>query len=340
MEINPPLSPFIKGEGMDNLVPLLDKGGARGGFVFDIETLKNENVGIFSSSWMFLVGVDSIRIIYLLFFWRDYMLKIDTHFHPNFSLFSRRLIRQRAKKIWKKFEEIGLDFVIVTEHAFKSPAKQYHLLKQYRPLWAKTQLIPGIEALTKEWIDMIVFAKTEDIYSYEEIITPKYFTLFELLDFVGKHQWLYTVVTHPFNISDTAITRHYNEAVLKKAIQQCGFVEKYNACWYSFQLFLEKWNMQKYFPKIYQKMLFTGNVPVKYYDENVCVLWWSDAHHPEYLWDYLILETENKIFESIVDSKIKRSMFFKERRWYLLRYLLVNWVTVSIEWLMKRFWLY
>ena len=46
MEINPPLSPFIKGEGIGNLVPLLDKGGARGGFVISIEILKYELISL------------------------------------------------------------------------------------------------------------------------------------------------------------------------------------------------------------------------------------------------------------------------------------------------------
>ena len=59
MKINPPLSPFIKGEGIGNLVPLLDKGGARGGFVISIEILKHGLIslkGINILAWGIALG--------------------------------------------------------------------------------------------------------------------------------------------------------------------------------------------------------------------------------------------------------------------------------------------
>ena len=268
------------------------------------------------------------------------MIKIDTHFHPNFTLFSDKLTEKRAKKIWNEVEKMGLDYLFVTEHAFKQPVRQYFLLKKYRPENIKTILIPWVEALTKEWIDIIVFSKNESIYSYKEIVTPKYFTLNELIDFVNSKPDLYCIVTHPYNTSDTAVIWHYNKDELKEFVKKSWFIEKHNACWYQAQMFFEKVWLDKLLTKLYKRFLYTWNVPENNYFEDTVIMWWSDAHHPEYLWDYLLIKTDNKCFESIIDKKYKREFVFNKNRKNFLIYLLKNAITVSIEWIIKRFGLY
>jgi hypothetical protein len=40
-------------------------------------------------------------------------IKVDFHFHPNFTYTSAYLSKRRAKQIWRKFSEHGLDAVVV-----------------------------------------------------------------------------------------------------------------------------------------------------------------------------------------------------------------------------------
>jgi len=125
-------------------------------------------------------------------------MRIDCHFHPNFSFFSKFLIKSKAKKIFKQFTKHKLDAVIVTEHVFKKPYQSFKRLKQLQPKDSKTMLIPGVEAVTKEGIDVIVFSATEYIYEKKEIMTTWCLSIKDLLKQVSQDKNLHAIIPHPF----------------------------------------------------------------------------------------------------------------------------------------------
>ncbi|MBI96784.1 hypothetical protein CL656_06535, partial [bacterium] len=92
------------------------------------------------------------------------MFRIDCHFHPNFSFLSKYKIKKKAKKIWSKFKDCKLDIVICSEHNFKKPKEAYFELMKYKPKDHNTLLLPGVEATTKEGIDIILFSDSPSFY--------------------------------------------------------------------------------------------------------------------------------------------------------------------------------
>ncbi len=119
---------------------------------------------------------------------------------------------------------------------------------------------------------MIVFSESEDIFQIQEVMSPKFFTFFELVDFVSKRDDLYCIITHPFNTSDTAIIWHYDEKKLKEAVKASGFIEKHNACWYSIQCIFKKLKLNFVVKSLYKRMEYTSTVPEKYYFKDTIIM--------------------------------------------------------------------
>jgi len=219
-----------------------------------------------------------------------------------------------------------LDAIIVTEHVFKYPALSYKTLLEHAPRWSETHLIPWVEAVTKEWIDVIVFSKDTYVYTCEEIMTAELLTLDEMIDYINKDDRLYWVVTHPFILSKTGIVRHFPEEKVLESSEKLGIIEKHNAAFISMRQVLEKslfknfWIVKKYISK-FKKV---ENVPNKNYKQDTIVFWWSDAHSPSDLWDYLELHGEKwSIWEALLDPSIERRYHISKKRsnvwWYMFR---------------------
>jgi len=256
------------------------------------------------------------------------MIRIDTHFHPNFlrSLPNKIGRERQAKKIWKSIQKHKLDALIVTEHVFKYPALSYKTLLEHTPKGAKTYLIPWVEALTKEWIDVLVFCKDTYIYTCEEIMTAEKLTFDEMIEYINNDERLYWVVTHPFILSTTWLIHHFPEEKILEASKKLGIIEKHNPAFVTMKQVLQKsiFKNFKIIKHLIQKFEKVENVPEKHYTKETIIFWWSDAHNPNDLWDYTILKSKSDdIRESILDSSLEREYIIdKERsnvRWYMLR---------------------
>jgi len=110
-------------------------------------------------------------------------LKVDYHFHPNLPSSSQRRQRRKARKIWQAFENENIDAAISTEHAYKEPEQSYHVMKQYKQ--GETTLFPGVECLTTEGLEIIVFSRDESVYDYDDITEPYCTSLDRLIDLVN-----------------------------------------------------------------------------------------------------------------------------------------------------------
>jgi len=95
--------------------------------------------------------------------------------------------------------------VLSTEHVYKNPKRAFEFMKKFQP--EGVLVVPGMEYVTKEGVDIIVFSKSESIYSYKELF-PLEMTLNEFLDFVDNHNDLYTFLTHPYLKSKTGIVHN------------------------------------------------------------------------------------------------------------------------------------
>jgi len=269
-------------------------------------------------------------------------IKVDYHFHPNLPsyvpILKKILSNNKLRKIWKAFEKHDLDVVFVTEHAYKHPKRSFDLLEKTRPAGAKTLLIPGIEVLTKEGTDMIVFAKNKkDIYSHQELLTPKKFTIIELVKFIKKHPELYGIVTHPYIPGLTGIVQNNGMETARWATKELGMVEAYNCSFTALIPIVKFLKLNKILKKKYEQIISTAEVPPSFLYENTIITGGSDAHRPWQIGDYMELEIDENddIFQALTtkSGKINR----KNKK---LIPLILDAFTVTREIIMKKAHLY
>lgn len=269
-------------------------------------------------------------------------IKIDCHFHPNFPLsipfLGKYLSNKKAKSIWKAFAKSDLNAVLVTEHSYKHPIKSFEILEKNKPKHAKTKIIPGIEVLTKEGTDIIVFSKNQkDIYSHIELLTPWELKILELIKFIKKHQLLYGIVVHPYTPGTTGIVRNNGMETTKKAIKELGFVEFYNCSFTALIKLLSFLKLDKIFKRKYSQMINTASAPDILRVNNPIITGGSDAHHSWEIGDCMEIEADNQknIFEIIIASSGK---IIRKNKHPLT--LAANIFTAMTEWLMKNLHLY
>lgn len=269
------------------------------------------------------------------------MLRIDTHVHPNLKLFSRYLTRRKARKMWQAFTNHHLDAVIVAEHAFKQPVQAFRAMKRYRPKSARTHLIPGVEALTKEGIDVIVFSRDEYIFQQKDILTPYKLSFEELVSRIEQDDRLYGVVTHPFILSETGIIAHYGVDRIREAITRLKFIEAHNMCVWYLRVAFEQLGLSTRLVNLYRSFCVTEDVPRDIVGSGI-VFGGSDAHHP---WDngsHLQVHTQhtglyNAVFDALITSTHRRSFVVHKPDSVLLLSLVTSFITAPLE-IMKKQW--
>ena len=270
-------------------------------------------------------------------------IKVDYHFHPNLPFFlpilGNYLSKNKAKNIWKSFEKHGLDMVMITEHSFKHPKKTFEYLEKTQPKNSKTLIIPGVEVLTKEGTDMIVFAKDKNnIYSYTELLTPQKITTLELISFIKTHKSLHGITTHSYAPSKTGIIRNNGIETTKYAIKELGMVEGYNSSFTPLIRLFQILRFNKILKKTYADMLKAEEIPKSLIpNKKIIITGGSDAHHCWEMGSHINIEVDaNKDLytEAITNSGI---MIKAKSPIY---HLLPSSITILREGIMKKLKLY
>lgn len=205
---------------------------------------------------------------------------VDYHFHPNLSLHSGRA-RTKCKRVWKQWSDKQIDVVVVTEHVFKNPRRAYRLLQEMEPTDSSTVIYPGIEALTAEGIDVIVFAEhPAHIYNVQELMVPKQLTIEKMVTFINADPNLFGSIPHAFSPGNSSIAMRVGMARAKDAIYALGGLEVNNACFRGSKLFADRTGLAKVFTQTRKKMNLVNPVPEDYIDQSRMQLLTSgsDAH--------------------------------------------------------------
>jgi phosphatidylglycerophosphate synthase len=224
-------------------------------------------------------------------------IKVDYHFHPNLPIFipvfQKWLRPWKAHAVWKGFKDHNLDVVFITEHSYKSPKLSFEILEKHRPKNAKALLIPAVEALTKEGIDILVFSKNKrDIYSQKRLLCPYEMTMDEVVELITKNKKLHGIVVHPFTPGTTSIVDHLGEKKTKEIIEKLKMVEIHNYSFASLQKWMKKFGLNKIFKKLHKKIGNTTKVPARIIPKNTILTGGSDAHQVSVMGDYMEIEIE------------------------------------------------
>lgn len=264
-------------------------------------------------------------------------IHVDYHFHPNFIFSIPFHAERKARKIWKAFAKNKLDAVIISEHSYKYPKKSFEIMQGFKPKNAATTLIPGIEILTKEHTEILVFAKSaEYLYSHEELLTPEYLSMNKVIKFIKKDKELYGIVVHPHHPGTTSIVRKHGEDFTKKAIKELGYVEAHNCGYYNPLRMLKRIRIDKIWKNKIKQMELTLNAPKNLTKYAKVITIGSDAH---FSWDIgacAEIEGEksasyDKLFE-IITTKTGKPHFKRKSNF---KYI-VHFPTYFFEWVIKK----
>ena len=268
-------------------------------------------------------------------------VKIDYHLHPNFPfILGRFFCKRKARTLWDQFTKNDLDAVLIAEHVYKRPRTSFEILKKYKPIQAKTVLIPAIEYLTKEGVDVIVFAeKEEDIYSKKDLLHPWKLSLAELVSLVKSNKKMYGMVVHVYTPGATSILKCGKKAT-ENTIRDLGFLEVHNCSFVSLQKLFELLGLSKILKKKYSRMLRTKNAPSSLIFPNVVITGGSDAHHAFEVGDHMLIEVPHEKKLSLFELVTTQSGVMKFGKDKPIYGLVVSMFTVLIEYLMKKLHLY
>jgi len=267
------------------------------------------------------------------------MIRIDCHFHPNRLRVSNLLGKVRVKRMWKKFHSEKIDAVLVCEHNYKGAKRGFEWLEQHRPKWAKTMLIPGIEVCTERGIDVIVFSRDKYVFSIDKLMTPYAITIEEIIELVENDPKLYGVVTHPYNMSATALMSHMDEEFMKEMVKRLGFLEKHNAALLPVRRAAEFLRLHKVFPKAYERLKKMDYVPDVFHDNEIVIFAGSDAHFAGDIGSCIEIDASptekyDEVFDILISPEFKRSVFFKERPSF--SYIMTNGFNTVFEGVERR----
>ena len=260
-------------------------------------------------------------------------MRIDCHFHPNFSFLNCKGIKQKSKKIFDKFNQHKIDAVIVTEHVFKKPYQAFQKLKKNQPSSSKTLLIPGVEAVTKEGIDVIIFSACEYVYTQKDIMKTWGLPIKNLLEKVANDPRLNAIIPHPFLGSNQGIVKNIGLEEFKKLLPKIDLVEKHNACFNSLIDYLNSINFKDICTPLIDSLKKTQSAH-GILDSHI-FSGGSDAHHTWNIGSHLKLMTDkaksNQEAITKLLSDVEREMVFIKSQMPKIPDLFINGMTALTE---------
>ncbi|USN45621.1 MAG: hypothetical protein H6502_00630 [Candidatus Woesearchaeota archaeon] len=256
--------------------------------------------------------------------------RVDYHMHPNLPRNDARAYK-RAKRYWSVLQQLSINVIMVTEHVYKHPQRAYAVMNQTKP--RNCFVFPGMEYLTKEGVDILLYAKDESLYTYPEL-KPKNLTCEELIAFANTHA-LVAIIAHPRILGTTSYinTKGY-DAYTKDANKFAG-VEIANEV-FSGIPFASKL-LQFLFPLQIKKMQQTMHLPRSDYPKHPQLLTaGSDAHHSWGLGTYVLIRTsKEKLYQTVLANKSPQ-VVGKQRTPFHLGHFIRESCTVFHEYLLKK----
>ena len=228
------------------------------------------------------------------------IFNVDYHFHPNLP---RNKVKAliKCKKYWEALKNNGINTVIITEHCYKNPRESFEFMKKTMP--KGFFIFPGIEYITKEGVDIVIFSKSKKIYNYKEL-EPFNLKYDETIKFILRNN-LSSFITHPCTVGMTSIISKLGEDKYFHYVNNLNSVEIVNSSFCNLYKMINKSIFRRLFNKKINRIEKTISLPRKYYPRKVKFLAVSsDAHYPEELGTYATIKTtSDKLFSRIITNK-------------------------------------
>lgn len=227
------------------------------------------------------------------------LYRVDYHFHPNLPDEEQEAL-EKCKNWWQEFESKGINVVIITEHIYKHAERAFKMMQATKP--KGFHIFPGMEYLTQEGIDIIIFAKNQKIYRYAEL-EPYHLTYEQTLDFVAKHH-LAAFITHPHTLGNTSVIRKKTSGEYVKFINKIKSLEVTNTAFNQLLYLLDKPVLRNIFARTIHQIINTRKVPARDYPKDAKLITaGSDAHNLGEIGTHVLIKSNSKnLFSAIANN--------------------------------------
>lgn len=211
------------------------------------------------------------------------MLTVDLHFHANIIGFARHSRNRRLKKYAAFFQQCGMDFQASTEHSYKKPVETYLALAEAaRDI--PTAIIPGVESVSSEGVDMIFLFRDEDEFKrgFRELHSFAWSVSDTMR--IARSCNAVTVVPHPFFISKAAGGPILGRDGYRNLLKEADYVEIHNGSALNLRKALAAPGVERFFPKTVKQADWTLDLPMALRGKNLGWAVGSDAHCPAELY--------------------------------------------------------
>ena len=207
------------------------------------------------------------------------MLTFDLHFHANIHRLPNRNKRLRLQKIHWYLKKYELDFLASTEHSYKNPLEAYQRLAD-TTADLKTSIIPGVESVSSEGIDIIYLYRDEDHLKWAlDQFQSFNWTIRDVLN-ISRDTDAISIIPHPFHIGRTSAGNILSKRAYKQLLKMADYVEIHNGSALTIDKRLSASRTKQFFEKTQLKLDKTLNLPLSDRGNDLGWSIGSDAHFP------------------------------------------------------------
>ncbi len=207
------------------------------------------------------------------------MLTFDLHFHANIHRMPARIKHLRLQKIQWYLKRFELDFLASTEHSYKKPLEAYQRLAEVAAD-LRTEIIPGVESVSSEGIDIIYLFSNEDHLRW----ALGQFRTFEWsardVATIAADTGALTVVPHPFHLGRTSAGNVLSRSGYDDLLSMSDYVEIHNGSALTMDSRLAASRAGQLFGKTRHRLDRTLDLPMEDRGEGLGWAISSDAHYP------------------------------------------------------------
>jgi len=207
------------------------------------------------------------------------MVTFDLHYHANIDFSSKTAINECLRKQHKCLMKTNIDYIASTEHVYKKPLETFLYFSDITND-LHTTIIPGVEWISKEGIDIIFLFDSENSFRYAlKYLKPFSASIWDIQK-LQKETNSITIIPHPFTPGRTGAAIILGEEMFIRLLKKVDYVEIHNGLCLIFMGF--KFLQRKPFvlTSKMKQILYTFDLPLQFKLDHLGWSIGSDSHFP------------------------------------------------------------
>ncbi len=208
-------------------------------------------------------------------------VSFDLHYHTNIYRLSKKQRTKRLEQHRQCLKETNVDFVASTEHGYKSPLDAYLFLRDATE-GLHTQILPAVEAISKEGVDIIFIFEDETALRQGLKSLPPFKWSVHDMKHIRDATGAISIIAHPFTPGKTGLANAVGDVKFMKLQEEADYVEIHNGLSLHFLENGIKDGKLTSPPSLQRKVNNTYRLPNEFRLDHVGWAVSSDAHFPQH----------------------------------------------------------